>query len=76
MTLKDFTERKGIRQVEIAEVLGLDQSTVSLKLAGRRPWFVQEVAALLAFLRHKTGEDVTFEQLFGAPDFPAAANEG
>jgi transcriptional regulator with XRE-family HTH domain len=76
MTLKTFLQEQQITQAETAEALGIDSSTLSLKLSGQRPWFEREINAVLAFLRQRTGQSVTFEQLFGAENgLPAAANE-
>ncbi len=64
MSLKAFLESNGIKQVDLAESLELDPSTVSQKLSGDRPWFQQEVDRVLAFLFERLGRPVTYEEAF------------
>lgn len=42
--------RRRVTQVQLAEALGLDGSTVSRKLHGDRPWSVAELVAVARFL--------------------------
>lgn len=75
MSLRAFLQDHGITQAETASVLGLDPSTLSLKLSWQRPWFSDEVAKVLTFLRARTGEPVTFEQFFADSDITSAVGE-
>ena len=71
MTLQTFIAAHKITHAELATALGIDRSTVSLKVGGQRRWFEAELVRLLAFLRQRTGEDVTFEMLFESELSPA-----
>jgi transcriptional regulator with XRE-family HTH domain len=64
MNLKPFLEANGVKQVELVDALGLDSSTVSLKLSGDRRWFQEEVDRVLAFLTQRLGRPVTYEEAF------------
>lgn len=75
MSLESFLVDHGVTQTDLGAVLGCDPSAISHKLAGRRPWFRDEITTVLRYLRDRTGEPVTFEQLFDEPCMPAAANE-
>ena len=75
MDLRTYLRDKAITQAETAIALGIDSSTLSLKLSGQRPWFGVEIKAVLSYLRTRTGEDVTFEQLFGS-DAVADSRDG
>lgn len=52
----------------------MKRSALGNKLVGLRPWKADEISRFLTWLRERTGEPVTFEQLFGEPSLPAAAN--
>lgn len=41
-----FATIQGYRQVDLAELLGLTQSSISARLAGRTPFTVAEIATL------------------------------
>ncbi len=75
MRLRTFLGSHQISVSELATGIGLERSTAGNKIYGLRPWTTCEAARVLSFLRQRTGEDITFEQLFGGPDLPAAANE-
>ena len=75
MTIRPFIAKHKISVGELAAGIGLQRSTVGNKLYGLRPWTAEEAAAAIRFLRDRTGEDVTFESLFGGPDLRAAAGE-
>lgn len=50
---------------EIASLLGLDASAVSHKLAGRRPWKLEEAQIIAAHVREHFDPTATVDQLFG-----------
>lgn len=76
MNLKPFLEANGIKQAELVEALGLDHSTVSLKLSGDRRWYQADIDRLLTFLSDRFGRPVTYEEAFNGPAaLPAAVNE-
>lgn len=75
MTLRTFLAENGISIGELAAGIGLERSTAGNKVYGLRPWFAEEAGRVLAFLRQRTGQDLSFEHLFGSPDLPAASNE-
>lgn len=56
---------------ELAAALGLDASTVSRKVAGARPWKLDEIQAALAWFSQRLGRVVTFEETFAAEAEPA-----
>jgi transcriptional regulator with XRE-family HTH domain len=55
-------------QVELAELLGIAQPTLSKKLRGQRPWFAAELILATRAL------GITVGWLFGETDEPAADN--
>lgn len=56
MRIKQIRESKGIKQEEIAEKLGMDQSTYSNKEAGRRAFKVEELFKLEVILNTTISE--------------------
>jgi len=62
--------RTRVTQTRLAEVLGLDQSTLSKKLRGKRPWSVDE----LVRVAHVLGRPASF--FLGEPDLAATASSG
>jgi transcriptional regulator with XRE-family HTH domain len=64
MTLEALVKKHGITQEELGQVIGVSASAVSHKLAGRRPWFQDEVNKILPFLTGRLGRPVTYEEIF------------
>jgi len=73
MALKQALDRNGIKTSELAARLGVDPSTISHKLAGRRGWSAEEAVAVVAFLRER-GLRPSYADLFGAEAPPEAAS--
>lgn len=65
ITLRSLLERHGIKASDLAAHLGVDPSTISHKLAGRRGWSAEEAVAVVAFLRDR-GLRPSYADLFGA----------
>jgi len=74
MDIRTFLAEHQISVGELAAGIGLERSTAGNKIYGLRPWLAEEAGRAVAFLRERTGKPVTFEQLFGEPALPAAAN--
>jgi len=74
MTPRSYLADHGISTREAAEGIRMKRSALGNKLVGLRPWKADEISRFLTWLRERTGEPVTFEQLFGEPSLPAAAN--
>ena len=53
----------GLKAVDVAEKLGIDDSTLSLKLSGKRPWRPEELLAVRDVLT-ESGAPVTLDELF------------
>jgi|CXWL01.1.fsa_nt_gi transcriptional regulator with XRE-family HTH domain len=70
--LADVLARCGITQSDVALALGVDNSTISHKLAGRRRWSQPEVTVLLALIRRKDPM-VGYDDLFAASEVEAEA---
>lgn len=74
--LRSQVERLGATSADIARALGVDPSTISNKLNGRRRWAIEEVKVVLAFLR-KRDPSLTYEAILGvaqdAPSTPATS---
>ena len=49
-------KEKGLKQAELARELGIRQSTLSLKINNKRPFFVTEALQLAALLEIKDEE--------------------
>ena len=64
-------DRAGLPQVELATFMGVDPSTLSNKLTGRRRWTQSEINTALDFFRQHD-PSITYEQLFGADPKEAA----
>lgn len=62
-----FLAKNDITRVEVAAALGIDPSAVSRKVSGERPWKLDEIQGLLAFLSGRVGRKVTYDELFGEP---------
>ena len=59
---------QGRTQAELAAFIGVAASTLSLKISGGRPWFVDEANRALAFLRTGQPEGqqpLTLDEVFG-----------
>ena len=56
----------GVTQAELAKALGVTQAAVSYKLAGHRPWRVDEANTVLNFLKDYDAE-LTLDYLFAQP---------
>lgn len=63
-----FLDGADVTQTEIAHALGLDPSTVSRKVAGSRPWKLDEIQKLLAFLSQRLGRPVSYNELLADAD--------
>lgn len=61
-------KRKGLRQIDVAEALGIEQDKVSKALAGIRRWTAEEMLKLTALLGD---HDVSTEH----PDVPSIGHE-
>jgi transcriptional regulator with XRE-family HTH domain len=68
-----FLKEHRIPQVELAELLGLDQGSVSRRISGVTEWRLAEVRLVLEHLSGRLGRPVTFDEAFGpaAPDLVA-----
>jgi transcriptional regulator with XRE-family HTH domain len=84
MALGEVLKANDIKQRDLATALDVREETVSRWVNGENLPDGPNAGRLLAFLRDRTGEDVTFEQLFGAttlpptpsdPALPVAAND-
>lgn len=73
--LQQVFERHGLTQLGVARDLGISQGYLSELCTGSRVPSIPMAMNLLSFLRQRTGEEITFELLFGTPALPAAANE-
>lgn len=73
MTAKERLKALNLGPTRLAELIGVDPSAVSHKLAGRRPWTLEEAQIIAAHVRENHDPDVTIEQLFGAA--PAESQE-
>ena len=64
--------RKGISQTVMGKRIALDQSALSRKLRGTRPWYAREIAAMAAIL------DTSVSYLYGETDLdsPPSAHDG
>lgn len=58
-------------QREAGAACGLDHSSVSHKLAGRRPWSLDELRALQAVLSERLGRPVSLDEMAADPDAPS-----
>jgi transcriptional regulator with XRE-family HTH domain len=67
-TLRDLVEESGLTLAEIGEALGISESAVCNKLAGRRRWALHEVDRLLALLSRKLGRRISYEKAFYTPE--------
>jgi predicted transcriptional regulator len=65
MNLAHLLATNHITQPDLADALGLDQSTVSKKVTGSRPWKLDELRRLRTFLR-KRGLTLSYDQLIDA----------
>lgn len=50
VTVRDHVRQRGIRQVDLALVLGLPQSAVSSRLTGRTPFTLADLEQLAEYL--------------------------
>lgn len=48
--------RRGLTQLSLADALGLDQSTLSKKLRGKRRWYADEIAIVASTLGVSAGD--------------------
>ena len=62
--IKERLRAAGLKGVDVAERLGIDDSTLSLKLAGKRAWRPEELIAVRDVLA-ASGAPVTLDELFG-----------
>jgi len=51
LTLQELLEKEGIKQREIAELLNLHESTVSLKISGKREMSLEEAGVIAEKLK-------------------------
>lgn len=61
--LDDLIAAAGLTQAEIAAGMGLDPSTVSNKVAGRRRWSVADLQALRGLLSERLGRLVSLDEM-------------
>ena len=64
MSLRNLLGKHGISQAELARGLGVDRSTISLKLSGLRGWRQDEINRVLDFLEARLGRRVPYEKVF------------
>ena len=63
--IKERLHAAGLKAVAVAERLGIDDSSLSLKLSGKRPWRPEELLKIRDVLA-ETGAVVTLDELFEA----------
>ncbi len=63
ITLQEMLERAGIKQRDIADLLGLHESTVSLKVSGKREMSIKEAGVIADSLK------TTIDQILYALNF-------
>jgi len=73
--LARFLQTHDITQANLAQGIGVSGAYVSMLLSGKSGASLQTANAILSFLRERTGEPVTFEQLFGSPALAPAVGE-
>lgn len=62
-TLRKRLSDVGLTGAALAEILGVDASAVSHKLAGRRPWRLEEARKIVEVLRAR-GSEASVESVF------------
>lgn len=67
-TIRERMKARGLRQIDVAEALGIEQDKVSKSLSGLRRWQADEMLKLQSLL---SGHDDSREH----PDFPPAGHE-
>jgi transcriptional regulator with XRE-family HTH domain len=66
-----WLRERGLTQVELARVLGLDQASVSRMLRGNRSMRMSEARTILAWASERMDRSVPWDELFGADDVEA-----
>lgn len=64
MSLRTLLGKHGITQAELARGLGVNRSTISLKLSGLRGWRREEINQVLDFLEARLGRRIPYEKVF------------
>ena len=62
-TLRDLLRASGVEIKDLAARLGLNQSTVTLKIAGERPLFLDEVGPITAAINEAGRAEVYQEEV-------------
>lgn len=60
---QELLQDAGLTHAAVGARLGLDSSTVSNKLVGRRRWFRNEIDEFLKLLSEELGRPVTYEEV-------------
>lgn len=63
--IQSFLTEHRISQASLAEVLALDQASISRRVSGATQWRLPEVLALLAYFSKLLGRPVSLEEAFG-----------
>jgi predicted transcriptional regulator len=71
-TIEAFITKHSLRQVDLAVAMGVTESAVSHMLAGRFDPRKERIDRLLVALGERLGRKVTYEEVFGPLDVPAA----
>jgi transcriptional regulator with XRE-family HTH domain len=66
MAIQELLRGLGLTQGQLADGMGLAESTLSQKLSGTRRWRVDEANRALAFLR-QYDDTLTLDSVFGTP---------
>lgn len=64
--LAKLVRQAGLKPAEIGKAIGVTRSAAHNKLAGRRPWTVEEVKTLARVLSARLQRVVTVDELLGA----------
>ena len=62
-TLRELIRASGVEIKDLAQRLGLNQSTVTLKLAGERPLFLDEIGPITAAINEAGRVEVYNEEV-------------
>jgi transcriptional regulator with XRE-family HTH domain len=74
MSLRAFLDRHELSQKELAEAVSLSEATVSRIINGENDPRKENIDALLRFCR-TIEPTISYDELFGSPGLPPAANE-
>lgn len=58
LRFKGFMAENGIKQTDLAELLGIDTSNINLKVNGKQPWTVPQIKTICD--RYKISADKYF----------------